>query len=59
MNMNNDLENLHKLTPDDVKKACMVAGNAFQDDPVTIFTYPDEKERKNYNMDFIWSIITE
>ena len=46
MNMNNDLDNLYKLTPEDVKKACVVAGNAFQDDPVTIFTYPDEKERK-------------
>jgi len=44
--MNNDLDNLYKLTPEDVKKACVVAGNAFQDDPVTIFTYPDEKERK-------------
>ena len=57
--MKNDIENLYKLTRDDVKKACMVAGEAFQDDPVTIFTYPDEKERKNYNMDFICSIITE
>ncbi len=46
MNMNNDLDNLYKLTPEDVKKAFVVAGNAFQDDPVTIFTYPDEKERK-------------
>jgi len=46
MNMNNDLDNLYKLTPNNVKDACMVAGCAFQDDPVTIFTYPDEKERK-------------
>ena len=46
MNMNNDFDNLYKLTSDDVKKACMVAGNAFQDDPIMVFTYPDEKERK-------------
>ena len=46
MNMNNDLDSLFKLTPDYVKEACKVAGNAFQDDPFTIFTYPDETERK-------------
>ncbi len=49
MNMNNDLDSLYKLyklTSDDVKKACMVAGEAFQDDPIMIFVYPDEKERK-------------
>jgi len=46
MRMNNDLDNLFKLTPDDVKQACMVTGNAFQDDPIMVFTYPDEKERK-------------
>ena len=46
MNMNNDLDNLFKLTPDYVEKACKVAGSAFQNDPVTIFAYPDEKERK-------------
>jgi len=46
MNMNNDLDNLYKLTPDYVEKACKVAGSAFQNDPVTIFTYPDENERK-------------
>lgn len=44
--MNNSLDNLFKLTPDYVKEACKVAGNAFQDDPVTIFTFPDEMERK-------------
>jgi ribosomal protein S18 acetylase RimI-like enzyme len=44
--MNNDLDNLHKLTPDDVKKACKVAGNAFQEDPIMVFVYPDEEERK-------------
>ncbi|MFX0083980.1 MAG: GNAT family N-acetyltransferase [Candidatus Hodarchaeota archaeon] len=46
MNTNNDLDNLYKLTPEDVKKACAVAGNAFQDDPIMVFVYPDEKERK-------------
>ncbi|NVM16750.1 MAG: GNAT family N-acetyltransferase [Candidatus Lokiarchaeota archaeon] len=44
--MNNDLGNLFKLTQDHVKEACKVAGSAFKDDPVTIFTYPDEGERK-------------
>ena len=46
MNMNNELDNLFKLTPDYVKEAIKVAGDAFQDDPVTIFSYPDETERK-------------
>ena len=46
MNRNNDLDNLFKITPDDVERACKVAGSAFQDDPVTICTYPDERERK-------------
>ena len=46
MNADNDLNNLFKLTPDHVKEACKVAGNAFQDDPIMIFIYPDEKERK-------------
>jgi len=41
-----NLDNLYKLTSDDVKKACVVAGNAFQDDPVMVFVYPDEEERK-------------
>ena len=44
--MNYNLDNLYKLTSDDVKKACVVAGNAFQDDPLMIFAYPDEEERK-------------
>ncbi len=46
MNMNNDLDNLFKLIPDYVKKACKVAGSAFQDDPIMVFVYPDENERK-------------
>ena len=45
MNVSNDLDNLFKLTPEYVKEACKVAGNAFQDDPIMVFTYPDEKER--------------
>jgi len=44
--MNDDLGNLFKLTPDYVEKACKVAGRAFHNDPVTIFTYQGEKERK-------------
>jgi len=44
--MNNDLDSFFKLTPDYIEKACKLAGSAFQDDPFTIFTYPDEKERK-------------
>ncbi len=46
MNMNNDLNNFFKLTPDYVEKAIQVAGSAFQDDPFPIFVYPDEKERE-------------
>jgi ribosomal protein S18 acetylase RimI-like enzyme len=45
MNLNH-LENLYKLTPEDIKKACVVAGTAFKDDPLMVFTYPDELERK-------------
>jgi len=46
MNVSNDLDNLFKLTSEYVKEACKVAGNAFQDDPIMVFVYPDEKERK-------------
>lgn len=46
MNVNNDLDNLYKLKPDDVKDACKVAGDAFLDDPIMVFTYPDENGRK-------------
>ena len=46
MNLNSELDNLYKLTPDDVKEACIVAGNAFRDDPVMVFAYPDDEERK-------------
>ena len=45
-NMNNQLGSFFKLTPDHVKQACQVAGEAFQDDPTTLFIYPDERERK-------------
>ncbi len=44
--MNNDLDSFFKLTPKHVGKAIEIAGDAFQDDPFTIFVYPDEKERK-------------
>jgi len=44
--MNNDLDNLYELTPDDVKKACKVAGDAFENDPTMVFAFPDEKVRK-------------
>ncbi|MHA2393551.1 MAG: GNAT family N-acetyltransferase [Promethearchaeota archaeon] len=46
MNINNGLDNLYKLTTDDVKEAIKVAGSAFQDDPIMVFTYPDEEERE-------------
>ena len=44
--MNYNPDGLYKITSDDVKKACVVAGDAFQDDPVMVFAYPDEEERK-------------
>ena len=44
--MNNNLDNLYKLTPDDIENAIRVAGSAFEDDPIMVFVYPDEKERK-------------
>ena len=40
------MNNLFQLTPKYVKEVCKVAGNAFQDDPIMVFIYPDEKERK-------------
>ena len=46
MSANNSFNGLFKLTPDYVKEACKVAGNAFEDDPLMVFIYPDEKERK-------------
>ncbi|MFW9873594.1 MAG: GNAT family N-acetyltransferase [Candidatus Thorarchaeota archaeon] len=46
MKANKNLDNLFKLTPDHVKEACKVAGSAFQDDPIMVYVYPDEKERK-------------
>jgi len=46
MNVNHNINDLFKLTPDHVKEACKVAGAAFEDDPIMVFTYPDEKERK-------------
>jgi ribosomal protein S18 acetylase RimI-like enzyme len=46
MKTNNELSNLFKLEPEHVKEACKVAGRAFQDDPIMVFTYPDEEERE-------------
>ncbi|MFX1280523.1 MAG: GNAT family N-acetyltransferase [Promethearchaeota archaeon] len=46
MNNNYEIDSLYKLTSDDVKKTCAMAGNAFQDDPIMVYTYPDEEERK-------------
>lgn len=46
MSLNSNVDTLFKLTPDDVKEACKVAGSAFQDDPIMVFTYPNEQERK-------------
>ncbi|MFX1378555.1 MAG: GNAT family N-acetyltransferase [Promethearchaeota archaeon] len=44
--MNIELDSYFKLTPDYIDKICKVAGEAFQEDPTTLFIYPDEKERK-------------
>ncbi len=46
MTVNNPKNGLLKLTKDRVKEACKVAGAAFKDDPVMVFTYPDERVRK-------------
>ena len=46
MNMNNDLDNLFKLKSDFIEGVCKVAGSAFQDDPVSVYIYPDENKRK-------------
>ena len=47
MNMNEyDVDSLFKITPDHVKEACKVAGEAFVDDPVMIYSFPDEQIRK-------------
>lgn len=45
MNVKNNLHDFYKLTPDDVDRACKVAGAAFLDDPIMVFTYPDLEER--------------
>ncbi|MFX1454239.1 MAG: GNAT family N-acetyltransferase [Promethearchaeota archaeon] len=46
MNVKDDLDGFFKLTHDRIKEAIEVAGNAFQEDPVAIYSFPDEKERK-------------
>ncbi|MFX0039243.1 MAG: GNAT family N-acetyltransferase [Promethearchaeota archaeon] len=46
MNEYDELDNLFKLTPNYIDKICKVAGEAFQEDPTTLFIYPDERERK-------------
>ena len=47
MNMNEyDVDSLFKITPDHVKEACKVAGEAFVDDPVMVYSFPDEQIRK-------------
>ena len=43
---NNDLNQFFKLSREHVEAACIVAGRAFQNDPVAIFSYPDDEERK-------------
>ena len=48
MDFKDELDNFYKLTFNDVEKATNVAGDAFQDDPTAILTYPDEQERKKY-----------
>ncbi|MFW9825617.1 MAG: GNAT family N-acetyltransferase [Candidatus Thorarchaeota archaeon] len=44
--MIDNLDDFFKLTPDRIKQAIEVAGDAFQDDPVAMYSFPDEKERK-------------
>ncbi len=46
MNEYDELDSFFRLTPDYIDKICKVAGEAFQEDPTTLFIYPDEKERK-------------
>ncbi|MFW9827254.1 MAG: GNAT family N-acetyltransferase [Candidatus Thorarchaeota archaeon] len=46
MNEFDELDNFFRLTPDYIDKICKVAGEAFQEDPTTIFIYPEERERK-------------
>ncbi len=46
MNVNNELNGLFNLTPEYVKQAIITAGDAFLEDPIMVFTYPDEKMRK-------------
>lgn len=41
-----NLDILFKLTPEHTDKAAEVAGRAFYDDPVALFTLPDKKERE-------------
>ncbi|MFX0004624.1 MAG: GNAT family N-acetyltransferase [Promethearchaeota archaeon] len=40
------MNSFFKLTPDYIDKICKVAGEAFQEDPTTLFIYPEERERK-------------
>ena len=49
MNVNYVVNGLYKLSPDDVNKAIKVAGNAFLNDPIMVYTYPDDDERKKYS----------
>jgi len=44
--INDGSDNLFKLNPEYAEEAGRVAGRAFQDDPVTIFTLPDKRERE-------------
>ncbi|MFX0144787.1 MAG: GNAT family N-acetyltransferase [Candidatus Hodarchaeota archaeon] len=46
MNVYYELNSFFKLTPDYIDKICKVAGEAFQEDPTTLFIYPEERERK-------------
>jgi hypothetical protein len=46
MNRNHDFDNLFKLTPEYLEKACKVAGSAFQEDPISLFIYSEKIDRK-------------
>jgi ribosomal protein S18 acetylase RimI-like enzyme len=46
MNENYNVNGLYKITPDDVKKVIKVAGDAFLNDPLMVYSFPDDEERK-------------
>lgn len=43
--MSIESSDLLKLTPEYLKKVMIVAGKAFQEDPIMVYSYPDQKDR--------------